>query len=203
MNIMNRINVVKAEQLLNRAGLGAALDHFDRFNRPHSIYTRDYSLNVVSLVYDLSLLADIKNVSNDLLISALFLRLVANTDDYNIKHVLNSAKVFLGQNSRHMRLNSQKVLSYLSDQETNFPPLTSPAMTLHDAEILTFLMQPATNVVAFVSNRTGLSKSEATANLVALAVKQRMYTRMGRLMLQSVGPDVVLNLQGATPCPIP
>ncbi|WOL24455.1 hypothetical protein fHeYen902_109c [Yersinia phage fHe-Yen9-02] len=193
---MSNINVVRAEHLLNNAGLTSALDHFERFNRQHPLYTRNYSLNIVSLVHDISLLTASKVISNDLLVSALFLRMVCNVNDYQIKQALSSANVFLGAHT--VRLNPAKVISYMADQETNFAPLSNPGMTLHDAEVLTFLQQPASVIVDYAQKRTGRTRDDTISSLTQIAMSQRMYTRMGRLMLNAIGPDVIRALQGAS-----
>lgn len=194
---MYNINSVKGELLLQRIGLSAAMVFYDKHNKPHSMYSRDFALNVVSLSHDiLSLTSDRLHVDHNLLAASLFLRIVAVDQKYSMASAINLVQVF-GNTSN--KIEGPVITSYIRDQETPLAPLTDKGKILHDAEILTFFAQPSETMVSHFCLKTGKDHDFAVDNLINLAVNQRMHTPVGRSMLIGMSPAVIRGLKGVVP----
>lgn len=191
------INSVKGELLLQRSGLSGATSFFDKHNKQHSMYSRDFALNVVSLSHDiLSLTSERLHIDHNLLAASLFLRIVAVDQKYSIATAINLVQVF-GNTSN--KIEGPVITSYIRDQETPLAPLTDKGKILHDAEILTFFAQPSAAMVDHVCTKTGKDPHFAVDNLINLAVNQRMHTTVGRSMLIGMSTSVISGLKGVVP----
>lgn len=190
---MFTVNAVKGEILLQRCGLGPALDYFDQHHKQHNLYSREFALNVVGLSHDiLSLMSHKLHIDHNLLCASLFLRLVSTDMSYSMSHVISDVSVFCKTFSS---IKPDLVISYIRDQETSFSPMTDKGKMLHDADILTFFALPASSIVEHVMQRTGKSKNAAINSLIVLSVNQRMHTQVGRSMLLSMSATVIENLK--------
>lgn len=194
---MYNINSVKGELLLRRVGLASAISFYDKHNKPHSIYSREFALNVVGLSHDiLSLTSERLHIDHDLLAASLFLRIVAVDQKYSMASAINLVQVF-GNTSD--KIQGPAIISYIRDQETPLAPLTDKGKILHDAEILTFFAQPSSAMVNHVCLKTGKDQHYAVDNLINLAVNQRMHTMAGRAMLLGMSTSVICGLKGVVP----
>lgn len=194
---MYNINSVKGELLLTRIGLASATQFFDKHNKQHSMYTRDFALNVVSLSHDiLSLTSERLHIDHNLLAASLFLRIVAVDHKYSVASALNLVQVFGNLSNK---IEGPVITSYIRDQETPLAPMTEKGKILHDAEILTFFAQPSDTMISHVCTKTGHDVAFAVDNLINLAVNQRMHTAVGRSMLIGMSQAVIRGLKGVVP----
>lgn len=194
---MYNINSVKGELLLARIGLVTATQFFDKHNKQHSMYTRDFALNVVGLSHDiLTLTSERLRIDHNLLAASLFLRMVAVEHKYSVASALNLVQVFGNLSNK---IEGPVITSYIRDQETPLAPLTDEGKILHDAEILTFFAQPSEAMINHVCNKIGKDIDFVVDNLVNLAVNQRMHTSVGRSMLIGMSPSVIRGLKGVVP----
>ncbi|QYW03174.1 hypothetical protein pEaSNUABM13_00215 [Erwinia phage pEa_SNUABM_13] len=190
---MQRLARVKAEHLLSRHGLRTALDYFDRTVASHPLYTRDYALDVVLTAHAMLNIERGPQVEINLLLAALFLRMPTADDEYDFKLMVESARAFFKHNPKTG--NEERVIRYILDQETELKPITDMGSVLHDAEILTFLIQPAPSIIEFVRKRTGHDVHSSKQFLERIAVHQIMYTPLGREMLRDLSGSILVDLR--------
>lgn len=190
---MHRLTVIKAEHLLSRSGLRCALDYYDRTAAHHTIYSRNFALNVVLTSHLLLNIERGPQVEINLLLASLFLRMTTTEEKYTFAHTVNAARNFFRQ---HPDVGSEeRVLSYIYDQETQMQPVTDMGNILHDAEILTFLIQPAPAIIEFVKNRTGHDVLTSRLFLERIVVSQAMYTPLGRDILRDLSASILVDLR--------
>lgn len=189
---MERLARVKAEHLLARHGLKRALDFFDRTAAAHPLYNRNFALDVVLTSHAMLNIEHGPQVDINLLLASLFLRLPVSSD-YNFKEAVGATKKFFRQNPTIA--NEERVISYIQDQETELRPVTELGNVLHDAEILTFLIQPPSAIIEFVRVKTGHDVESSRMFLERIAVNQTMYTPLGRDMLRDLSASILINLR--------
>lgn len=190
---MQRLARVKAEHLLSRQGCKAALDFFDRTATTHPLYTRDYALDVVLTAHAMLNIERGPKLEINLLLAALFLRMPTLYNDYNFHSSVDAARSFF----RHHPIvgNQERVVAYILDQETEMRPVTEMGSVLHDAEILTFLIQPPSAIIEFVRGKTGHDVNSTKMFLERIVVTQAMYTPLGREMLRDLSASILVDLR--------
>ncbi|ARW58853.1 hypothetical protein HOS33_gp213 [Erwinia phage vB_EamM_Y3] len=189
---MQRLARIKAEHLLMNQGLRKALDFYDRHAAAHTLYTRDFALNVVLTSHAMLNIESGPQVDINLLLASLFLRLPTSSD-YNFKHTVDVTRSFFKQNP--ITGNGERVLAYILDQETEMRPVTDMGSVLHDAEILTFLIQPPSSIIEYVRGKTGHDVESSRLFLERIVVSQVMYTSLGRSMLRDLSASILIDLR--------
>lgn len=189
---MKRLARIKAEHLLTRYGLTKALDFYDRKAAAHPLYTKDFALSVVLTSHAMLNIEQGPQVDINLLLSSLFLRMPTSAD-YNFQHTVDATRNFCKLNPNVG--NSERVVSYILDQETAMRPVTELGTVLHDAEILTFLVQPPSAIIEFVRVKTGHDVESSRMFLERIAVHQTMYTPLGRAMLRDLSASILVDLR--------
>ncbi len=189
---MQRLARVKAEHLLSRHGLKKALDYFDRTAAAHPLYTRDFALGVVLTSHAMLNIERGPQLEINLLLASLFLRMPTH-EEYDFQDTVSSVRTFF-------RLypgvgNEDRVISYILDQETELRPVTEMGNVLHDAEILTFLIQPPSAMIEFVRVKTGHDVLAVKMFLERIVVSQAMFTPLGRDMLRDLSASILLDLR--------
>ena len=66
---------------------------------------------------------------------------------------------------------------------------------LHDAEILTFLIQPPSSIIEYVRGKTGHDVESSRLFLERIVVSQVMYTSLGRSMLRDLSASILIDLR--------
>ncbi|QZE57424.1 hypothetical protein MPK71_gp215 [Erwinia phage pEa_SNUABM_1] len=190
--MMQRLSRIKAEHLLNRQGLRQALDYFDQTATSHPLYTRDFSLNVVLTSHAMLNIEQGPKLEINLLLASLFLRMPTSSD-YDFMQTVSAARRFF---KTHRNIgNEDRVISYILDQETEMRPVTEMGNVLHDAEILTFLIQPPSSIIDFVQQKTGRDVISSRLFLERIVVAQTMYTPLGRDMLRDLSASILVDLR--------
>ncbi len=189
---MQRLARVKAEHLLNRHGLRQALSYFDRTSAPHPLYTRDFALDVVLTSHSMLNIEHGPRLDLNLLMASLFLRMPTG-NDYVFQNTITATHNFF----RHHETDCEedRVVSFILDQETELKPVTEMGCVLHDAEILTFLIQPPASIIEFVRTRTGHDVEGSRMFLERIVVAQTMHTTLGRDMLRDLSASILVDLR--------
>lgn len=190
---MHRLSRVKAEHLLSRQGLRTALDYFDKTATSHPLYTRDFALNVVLTSHAMLNIERGPQLEINLLLASLFLRMPTVDGDYDFPKTVDAARNFFKQ---YPDVGTEdRVISYILDQETDMKPVTDMGNVLHDAEILTFLIQPPTSIIDYVRRKTGKDVISSRMFLERIAVSQAMFTPLGRDMLRDLSASILVDLR--------
>ncbi|QZE58776.1 hypothetical protein pEaSNUABM28_00219 [Erwinia phage pEa_SNUABM_28] len=189
---MQRLSRIKAEHLLIRQGLRQALDYFDQTATSHPLYTRDFSLNVVLTAHAMLNIEQGPQLEINLLLASLFLRMPTRPE-YDFMHTVEAVRRFF---KRYPNIgNADRVISYILDQETEMRPVTAMGNVLHDAEILTFLIQPPSSIIEFVQQKLGRDVIGSRLFLERIVVSQTMYTSLGRDMLRDLSASILVDLR--------
>ena len=190
---MQRLARIKAEHLLSRQGLRIALAYFDRTATSHPLYTRDFALNVVLTAHAMINIERGPLLDINLLLASLFLRMPTVEGDYDFPSTVQAVRNFFRDNPDTG--SEDRVISYILDQETDLKPVTDMGDILHDAEILTFLIQPPASIIEFVRRKTGKDVISSRMFLERIAVSQKMFTPLGREMLRDLSASILVDLR--------
>ncbi len=162
-------------------------DGFRRNTVGQALYTQEFGFTCLGLVRAIHAEEYHEPAPMSLCLAALLLRMPhAQQATYKIDRTIELL--------RTNNIDERDIYLYEEQQSTEAPS-TDASKSLHDAEILTWLTSEPDAMVEYVTERTGSDRSAAIRNLRNVLKAQKMYTKIGKRMLENISPTVSLTLE--------